>query len=198
MRRNALLLLFARLVSAGTTLVMLALVARLRGGEALGAVGIGFAAGAIAAAISDLGLSSLLVREAARRPDAAARYLGAGLAVRLVSVPFLLAAIWVAGGAIAPGNGLVVVLAAAGLIGQQAAELTRAVFIAHQRMVIVSAHATFENVAWLAVIVAGLVGGATLEATLSCITPGQPPGRTPTRCFSGILITGSIVTPPAG
>ena len=166
MRRNALLLLVARLVSAGTTLAMLALVARLRGGEALGAVGIGFAAGAIAAAISDLGISSLLVREAARRPEAAASYLGAGLVVRAVSVPVLLFVIWLVAGVIAPGNALVVVLAAAGLIGQQAADLTRAVFIARQRMHIASAHATIENLAWLGVIAAGLVGGATLEATL--------------------------------
>ncbi|HEX5859743.1 MAG TPA: hypothetical protein VFY91_16680 [Microbacterium sp.] len=40
--------------------------------------------------------------------------------------------------------------------------------------------------------------GAALEAALGCIAPGTPVGRTPTRCFSGILITGALVTPPAG
>ena len=40
--------------------------------------------------------------------------------------------------------------------------------------------------------------GSTLRASLACITPGQPPGRTPTRCFSGVLATGALVTPPAG
>lgn len=166
MGRNAVLLLLARLVSAGTTLAMLALVARLRGGEALGAVGVGFAAGAIAAAISDLGVSSLLVREVARRPEAAATYLGTGLLVRAVSIPVLLVAIWLAGLVIAPGDVAVVVLSAAGLIVQQTADLTRSIFIARQRMVIVSAHAITENVVWLGVIAAGLVGGASLEATM--------------------------------
>jgi len=39
-------------------------------------------------------------------------------------------------------------------------------------------------------------GGQTLTGTLTCITPGQPTGRTPTQCAAGILITGAVVTPP--
>jgi len=38
--------------------------------------------------------------------------------------------------------------------------------------------------------------GSTLQASMNCITVGQPPGRTPTRCLSAVLITGSLVTPP--
>jgi O-antigen/teichoic acid export membrane protein len=165
MRRNAVLLFLARLTSAGTTVVVLSLVSNLRGAEALGQVGIGFATGAIGAVVSDLGIASLLVREVARRPESAGQYLGAGLALRVVTLPVTLLGAWAIAALIAPASAGVVVLAAAGLIGQQAADLTRAVFVANQRMVVSSAHAIVENVLWLAVVAVGLAGGASLEAT---------------------------------
>jgi O-antigen/teichoic acid export membrane protein len=163
MRRNTLLLLFARLASAGTTLVVLALIGRLRGAEALGVVGVGFAAGAIAATLSDLGISLLLVREVSRRPAEGRTMLGAAIVLRLVTVPLVLAGVYVAGQAIAPAAPLTVLLAAAGLIGQQMAELTRSMFMAHLRMTVSSAHGIVENVAWLAVIAYGLLAGMPLE-----------------------------------
>jgi O-antigen/teichoic acid export membrane protein len=165
MRRNAVLLFMARLASAVTTLVVLALVSNLRGAEALGEVGIGFAAGSIGAVVSDLGLTSLLIREVARHPDKAGGYLGAGLALRVVTLPVTLLAAWGVAAVIAPASIGVVVLAAAGLIGQQAAELTRAVFLANQRMVVSSGHAIVENLVWLAVMAGGLLSGGSLEAT---------------------------------
>lgn len=164
MRRNAGLLLAARLASAGTTLVVLALIGRLRGAEALGVVGIGFAAGAIAATLSDLGISSLLVREVSRRPAEGGTLLGAAIALRLVTVPVVLLGVYLAGAAIAPSAPYTVVLAGAGLIGQQMAELTRSVFIAHLRMTVSSAHAIVENLAWLAFVAYGLVTGMPLES----------------------------------
>ncbi|MEO8273798.1 MAG: oligosaccharide flippase family protein, partial [Chloroflexota bacterium] len=162
MRRNAGLLLAARVVSAGTTLVVLAFVAQLRGADALGAVGIGFAIGGIGAAFSDLGTSSLLVREAARRPAESGLMLGGGLAVRAVTLPLALLGAWLVGVAVAPGSVGVVVLAAAGLMLQQTAELTRSVFAAQQRMTISSSHSMVENLVWLGVVWTGLAAGIPL------------------------------------
>src|SRR5215212_7108134 len=88
--RSAGLLLAARLTSAATTLVALALISRLRGADALGAVGVGWALGAIAAAISEAGTNSLLIREVSRRAGDAPLYLGAGFLIRLVTIPLTL------------------------------------------------------------------------------------------------------------
>ena len=163
MRRNAALLFAWRLASAATTLIVLAVIARLRGADELGAIAIGFSAGAIAATLSDLGTGSLLVREAARRPLAAGAFLGAGLALRMVTVPVTLLLVWVVAVVITPAAPVLVVLAAGGLIGQQTAELPRAVFNAHQRMAISSAHGIVENVVWLAVVAGGTALGRPLE-----------------------------------
>ncbi|WP_243075105.1 hypothetical protein [Microbacterium sp. SS28] len=38
--------------------------------------------------------------------------------------------------------------------------------------------------------------GQTLQAQLSCLIVGDPPGRTPERCLSSILVTSQLVTPP--
>lgn len=166
-RRNASLLLAARVVSAGTTLVVLALVAQWRGAEALGAVGIGFAVGAIGAAFTDLGTASLLVREAARRPADSGAMLGGGLAVRMVTLPVALIGAWLAGIAVAPTSVGVVVLAAAGLMLQQTAELTRSVFAAQQRMIVSSVHSMVENIVWLGVVGLGLAVGAPLDVVFA-------------------------------
>jgi O-antigen/teichoic acid export membrane protein len=165
MRRNAALLLAARVVSAGTTLVVLAIVARLRGPEALGAVGLGFAIGAIAATVSDVGTSSLLVREGARREAAGAEILGAGLVTRLASIPLVLGIVLLVASLIAPGQVPVVVTVAVGLVLQQTAELTRSVFNARQRMTVSASHAIVENLLWLVVVAAGLLAGADLGRT---------------------------------
>jgi hypothetical protein len=38
--------------------------------------------------------------------------------------------------------------------------------------------------------------GQTLQVRMQCFVVGAPPARTPTRCLSGALITGELVTPP--
>lgn len=167
MSRSTALLLLARLVSAATTLVVLSLVARLRGDEALGLVGIGMALGAIGATASDLGSGSLLVREAARRPAEAGTLLGAALLTRVVSVPLTVGIVAAAAALVAPGQPVVIMLVAAGLIAQQTAEVTRAVFIARQRMGVVAMHVVVENVSWAACIALGLVAGWPLEAVFT-------------------------------
>jgi O-antigen/teichoic acid export membrane protein len=155
----------ARVVSAATTLGVLAVVGRALGPEALGIVGIGLAFGAIGTAVSDLGMSSLLVREAARRPDAASALFGAGLALRVVLVPAVLAAVYGLGWLVQPDAALTMTLVAAGLVAQQTAELSRAGFIAAQRMTVPAAHVVVENVAWLLVVSLMLADGADLAAT---------------------------------
>ena len=165
MRRNAGFLLAGRLASAITTLIVLAVVSRLRGPEALGEVGLGLAIGTIAAAISDVGTSSLLIREASRDPGTARAQLRAGFLARLVLVlPLLLATyvIAVLSGAAEPQ---VVVLVAAGLVLQLTAELTRSVFNAQQRMGVSGGHAIVENLAWFVVVCGALVAGADLTTT---------------------------------
>ena len=164
---NAALLLAARLTSAGTTLVVLVLVARLRGADALGALGLGLAVGAIAAALSELGSNALLIRQVSRHREEAGRYLVAAMGLRVVTVPLALVAALLAGAIVSPSDAAVVVLAAAGLVAQQTAEATRSTFIAFQRMTVSSAHAVVENLLWLAVMAVGLVAGLSLGATLA-------------------------------
>jgi O-antigen/teichoic acid export membrane protein len=164
---NAALLLTARLTSAGTTLVVLVLVSRLRGADALGALGLGLAIGAIAAALSELGSNALLIRQVSRQREAAARYLGGAMVLRVVTAPLAVAAAGLVGELISPPQVPIVVLAAAGLILQQTAEATRSTFIAWQRMTVSSAHAVVENLLWLAVVTVGLVLGLSLTATLA-------------------------------
>ena len=79
MRGGALLLLAARLVSAATTLIVLA-------------IGIGAAAGAIAAALVDAGAGALLIRETSRHPDELGSMLGFGLCVEAITGPVIVAA----------------------------------------------------------------------------------------------------------
>jgi O-antigen/teichoic acid export membrane protein len=166
-RRNAVLLLAARVVSAATTLAMLAVVARLRGADAVGVVGVGFAIGAIAAAVSDAGLSTFLVREASRQPARTGALLGLGLAYRVVSIPVVLGMVLAVANLTFPSQAATITLVAAGLVVQYAAELTRAVFNARQQMIVSASHTIVENLVWLAVIVAALGAGLGLEAVFA-------------------------------
>ncbi|MGH2407863.1 MAG: oligosaccharide flippase family protein [Candidatus Limnocylindrales bacterium] len=167
MTPNAALLLGARLISALTTLAVLSLVARLRGPDALGLVALGFAAGAILAVLTEIGFGGFLVREAARQPDLAGQLLGGMLAVRLVTVPVVLGLAWIAMRAVSSANAAVVWLAAAGLVFQQWADLSRAVSLSRGRIGVLAAHAITENVAWLAVIAALLLSGASVATALA-------------------------------
>ena len=166
MPRRTAILLVGRVASAGTTLLVLAVVGQLRGDAELGAVAVGLAIGAIAAALSDLGAISLLVREAAQRPDRAGPLL-LGLAVfRLPVLILALLAAW--GVAVATDARLAgtISLVAAGIVLQSFAELPRAVFMARQRFTISAAHFVIENLAWLGVVAGLLVLRPDLSMTI--------------------------------
>ena len=162
MRRNTAFLFAARVTSAVTTLLVLSVVSRLRGPDALGEVGLGLAIGAIAAALADIGTATLLIRDAARDRAATRSILRVGLFARLLIVPFLLAGTMLIASLVGAATPLVVVLVAAGLVGQQTAELTRSVFNAQQRMAISGTHAIIENLVWAAVVCGAVILGAEL------------------------------------
>lgn len=67
--------------------LLLILVARRLGGEALGRISFAFSFTYICVLLTDLGLNVLVVREVARDRSAAGRYLGNLLALKLLSVP---------------------------------------------------------------------------------------------------------------
>ena len=190
MRRNAGLLLAGRIVSAATTLVVLAIVARLRGPEALGAVGVGFALGTIAAALADGGTASLLVREAARRAEVSGELLGAGLVIRILTVPVTLLAVAAAAAIVSPDAVPSIVLVAAGLVAQQTAEVPRSVFIARQQMTVSASHSIVENLVWFTAIALALAAGWTLEATfglaLAVLTGSVLVGLVLVAVFTGV------------
>lgn len=167
MTANAGFLLLARVVSAATTVLVLAIVGRTLGADALGVVGVGFAIGAIAAVLSDLGSTSLFVREAARRADRAGSLLLAALAIRIVTVPIVIAGAWLVATVAFPASVPTIVLVAGGLVAQQAAEATRFVFLARQRMSVSAAHVIVENVGWAVAIGAILATGGGLPAAFS-------------------------------
>lgn len=165
MPRRTAIILVGRVASAGSTLVVLALVGRLRGDAELGAVAVGLAIGIIAAALSDLGAISLLVREASQQPERAGSML-VGLA--LFRIPVLLVALLLAWGvALATDARLagLIALVAAGIAFQSFAELPRAVFMARQQFTIGAAHFVIENMAWLTVIGGLLLLGPDLPIT---------------------------------
>ncbi len=165
--RNAAFLLAARVVSAATTLAVLAIVGRTRGAEALGVVGIGFALGSIAAAVADGGSASLLIREASRDAPRAGSLLGAALTYRAVSIPLTLVVVWLVAGFAVPDQAIPVLLVAAGLVAQSVAELTRSVFNARQRMAVSAGHTIIENLVWLAGIVGALAAGLALDGVFA-------------------------------
>jgi O-antigen/teichoic acid export membrane protein len=167
MSRDAGLLLAARLTSALTTLAVLSLVARLRGPEALGLVALGFAAGAILSVLTETGVGGLLVRDGSRYPDEVGALFGGMFAARFVTVPVVLAFAWLAIGSAFPANIATVWLAAAGLVFQQWAELTRSVSLSRRRVGLLAAHTIAENLAWFAVIVGLLVAGAPIAVALA-------------------------------
>ena len=152
MSRDAAFLFSARVISAGTTLMLLSLLGHLRGGEALGLVATGLAVGALLAAITDAGTASLLVREGARDARQIGHILGVLVLWRIVVLAAASAVLWVALILLVPPfRAPVVLFAALGLAVQQFAELTRAVFIALQKMGVSSLHSAIENLVWLTV-----------------------------------------------
>jgi len=165
MRGGALLLLAARLVSAATTLIVLAVAGRVNPDQ-LGAIGIGAAAGAIAAALVDAGAGALLIRETSRHPDELGSMLGFGLCVEAITGPVIVAATGAILAMLFGGAWPVMLGMAAALVVQQVAELTRSCFIASRRFGVSAAHSVVENTVWLAVVLGLLVTGVQLAAAL--------------------------------
>lgn len=163
MTRNASYLLLARLVSAASTLVLLAYVGHSLGGAALGVVGVGLAMGALLSAITDAGSASLLIREGAREPRDLGRLFVAMSIWRIVALPIAALLLWLVISATISTRPMAVFLVALGLAVQQFAELTRAVFIARQEMHISSIHGALENTCWLLLTVSLLASGRSLE-----------------------------------
>jgi O-antigen/teichoic acid export membrane protein len=154
MPRRTAILLVGRVVSAGTTLVVLALVGRMRGDVELGAVALGFAVGSILAALSDLGTISLLVREAARQPERAGPLLIGLTLFRFVALSLAILVAAVVALVIDSQASATILLVATGLAIQSFAELTRAVFMARQRFTVSATHFVVENLAWFGVVAA--------------------------------------------
>ena len=91
MSRDAAMLLAARVISALTTVVVLAIVARSGDPAELGLVAVGLTVGLVLAVISEAGLSALLIREVARAPEESGELLTAILLTRVVALPLALA-----------------------------------------------------------------------------------------------------------
>ncbi len=165
--RDTAFLLAARLASAFTTIVVLSIVGHARGSSELGAVGLGFAAGAIVAAIAAAGSSSMLTREAVLRPEMEPVLLGAFTLFRAASLPIAVGVLVVIARGAFPGEAGVVFWTGASLVVQQLTDLPRAVFFARGRFLLPSIEAILEQAAWLGVILGGFVTGATTSQTFA-------------------------------
>ena len=134
-RRTAPLLL-ARLAGAGTTLIVVAVVARRLGAIEVGSVALGLTAGTLLGALSDLGMTAWMVREIARWPERAGRYLTVVLGLRAILLPVmsLVATILVLRAFPAVASGIIVVTLTVAV--QQIAETARSVFVARGSMIL--------------------------------------------------------------
>ena len=166
--RNASALLLARLVSAGTTLILMATLGRMQGADALGIVGIGMATGALLAAVTDLGASLLVIRAIAECEERARQIIGFLTLLRLLTMPVGLISAFLVLASVFPTHALAVWLAAAWLTVQQLTELPRASFMAAGRIGLVAMHVCAENLLWLAAIMLPLAGGAGMEFSFAC------------------------------
>lgn len=152
-------LLVARLTAAATTLVALALTSRQLGLVQLGAVALGLTVGTLLGAVSEAGMTAWMVRETARAPDRAGRYLSVVLAMRAVMLPVAsgITALLVA--VVFQELAAAILVVALTVAVQQVAETGRGVFIARGSMVVAGLHGTLENLIWLAAVAAGLWTG---------------------------------------
>lgn len=167
MSRDAAYLFLARIISAGTTVALLSLVGHLRGGDDFGLVATGLAVGALLAAATDAGTSSLLVREGARDHRTIGPLLGALVVWRLLALVVATTLLWVLLNWLVPYRAAAVLLVAIGLAIQQFAEMTRAAFIALQRMGLASIHSMLENIIWLLMAASLVALGIRLEVVFA-------------------------------
>lgn len=163
-RRITVALLAARLVSAVSTLVVLVVLARTRGIDALGIGSLGVVTGTILAALAESGTNSLAIREVARAQGGSSGFLGSIIVYRAAMLPIVIL-VSVPLFSMAFGSvGLLVLLFALSFMIQQVAEFARSVLLAVGRPYVVAAHVIVENVAWGAAIIGALAAGADLYA----------------------------------
>lgn len=162
MTRNAVAMVIARVWSAFTTVVILAIVARTRTGDELGAVALGLTVGLALAVLPDGGLTSLFIREASRTPDRAGSLLGGILAIRAVSLPAFTVIACALVGIAFPFYATAIIVVALTLGIQQVGELARAAFVARGRIFVASAHSMLESLLWMVATGAALIQGADL------------------------------------
>jgi O-antigen/teichoic acid export membrane protein len=170
MRRDAIYLLAGRVVSAVTTVIVIAIIARTRSADDLGVVSLGLAMGLALAVLPEAGLTALFIRECARNPDRTGPLLGAMVAIRLVALPVGVVVVSAIALLAYPHVAGTIVLIALGPAFQQVAELGRAVFISRQRMAVAGAHTVVENVVWAGTIAVCLRSGVDLDGTFAIAT----------------------------
>ncbi|MGO8687692.1 MAG: flippase [Candidatus Dormibacteria bacterium] len=99
--RNTLLILVARAVSRIIALVTVVLIGHVLGDARFGELQTAVTYGLMATVVADFGLTSLYLREGARRPDSISHMLGFAMSMRVfftaVAGPLLLAGLWFAG-----------------------------------------------------------------------------------------------------
>ena len=163
MTRDAGFLLAGRVVSAFTTVFVLALIARVRTDQELGVVALGLALSLALAVLPEAGLTSLFIYDSATEPSRTGRLLGALLVMRAVALPLVAVALGLVVAVAYPHDASTMMIIAIGPAIQQISELGRSVFIARGRMAIASAHSIVENLAWAGAIGACIALGTSLD-----------------------------------
>ena len=163
MTRDAGFLLVGRLFSAFTTVIVLALIARVRTEEELGVVALGLTLSLALAVLPEAGLTSLFIYDSATEPARTGRLLSSLLVLRAVALPLVALVLGLIVVVAYPDHALTIMIIAVGPALQQVSELGRSVFIARSRMAVASAHSIAENLAWAGAIAAGVALGASLD-----------------------------------
>ena len=153
--RNSLMMLAAQLSSRVLALGSVIVIIHSLGAGEFGQMQTAITYGAIVSVIADLGLSTLYLREGARRPDQLGRYLDNMLSLR---IPLLALAILVLSGALwLLGLHSLVVASAALLVGSGLQLLLRNSFYALQRVKFVALEIIPEALILLGLVVIGAV-----------------------------------------
>jgi O-antigen/teichoic acid export membrane protein len=167
MRLDAVFLLAGRIVSAVTTVLVLAIIARTRSADDLGVVSLGLTVSLALAVLPEAGLNALFIRESARHPERTSPLLGAMIAIRAVALPLGLVVVSAIVLLAYPRVAGTIMLVALGPALQQISELGRAVFISQQRMAVAGAHTVAENLAWLGAVAFALGTGMSLDGAFA-------------------------------
>jgi len=133
---NSGLLFAANVLSTGTSLVVISLIARYLGQSGLGRYGYVISFLEMFIGFSEMGLSRILVREIARERERTEEHLGSALSLRLLLSGLVLAAVLIGATASAPDRELwlAIQVYCLGQILFLLGELANSVFRAHQRM----------------------------------------------------------------